>query len=795
MPKRDHRRIPRSLHASADGPMLVRGAADPAAPGPRSDLQAKLLPERYGMRENPFGMTPNPEYFYPTWTHREALSSLITGLECGAGFLSLIAPPGMGKTTLLFQLLERFRSEASTAFLFNVAATPQLLLRQLVRELHGAAAGDEGISLEEQLHAILLREFHAGRRCIVVVDESQHLEFSVLEALRMVSNFETSHSKLLHIVLSGQPQLAEKLADPQLAQLRQRISLIARLTPLGPEETAMYIAHRLHAGGYQGPPLFTPAAIDAIWGHSEGIPRVINTVCFNALLLGGSFDVASIDDDIVREVIADLDVTLFNRPRARFAARRATPGLDPGVAATQQESSLQLLAERALVAVGAAGVAILVKEAEGLVCRATSGMLVSEFGSRVVPTNGDFQRCLLTRSPVEGNSLVREGLGDAQDTSAPAAIYIPVGDCDTPLAVLEVVASREHPFTAVHTLKLKAIGEEIRRALVPPAGMANMAAKESGTGADCGSSAPRAGELLASEQPEHPTSAAAIHLPAETQPGAHATSALLTLSPEPALPPPAQPVPISVLPVEENAARRHMWISAGILAVVATVGLGIAGYAQALRPLPPRVEPAPPPPVLEGVASIALPDELAETLRVSPALFGHELVASHSTGAKDHSVAANLNKPTMAEPSRAILSPRPALKQPEVPAAVPPPALGGSPEFTSNGTLSGLMALLPTNTPNPPVSRGVTPAEILYREEPVYPIGARAINLQGDVTLEVVVAKDGTVREVRGIAGPSLLANAARDAVKKWRYRPFMLNGQPQDTKTQVIVKFVLPPR
>ncbi len=765
---------------AADTRLLKKTATSASAPALNSDLQAKLLPERYGMRENPFGMTPNPGYFYPTWTHREALSSLITGLECGAGFLALIAPPGMGKTTLLFQLLERYREQAATGFLFNLAATPELLLRQLVRELDVSGASDSALTPEEQLHAVLLREFHGGRRCIVVVDESQNLGLEVLEALRMVSNFETSHSKLLHIILSGQPQLADKLADPRLAQLRQRISLIARLAPLGPEETAMYIAHRLELGGYQGPPLFTPAAVQAIWEHSQGIPRVINTVCFNALLLGGSFDAASIGTDIVGEAIADLDITRVQRPRPSFAVG---PLQAKGIAAASgtvphEDSALAVLAERAVVAVDAAGIAVLVKQGNGFVRRAASGVLRTDAGVHLPPSNSDLQRCLQALTPVEGYCGVRPGTSGAQ---VARSIYVPVCNDGRPLAVLEAVALPKSHFTPVHVLKLKAIADEIRLLLASPAPAEVATAAGPAT---CASPA----SIVAVPQPT-----AMVEPPANTAceeevfPAQPLESAETPFSHPPAerapLPPPA--LLHGAVLGKQGASRRNIWISAAIMACVAALGLGVAWYARVLGRGPERAEAAPPAPILEGLPASAFPAGVSEILRMAPAPSRPKLTSS--AAAARPAVAS-----TIAEPSRAILMPHSSAKAPEAENAVSPPPLGASSEPALN--LVSSAAAMPAHMPAPSLPEEAQPPQVLYREKPVYPVAARARKLEGNIPLEVVVAKDGTVLRVRALAGPALLAKAAENAVTKWRFSPRMRDDGPQESTTRVFVKFVLRP-
>ena len=291
-------------------PPRSNDASDPhkAQLQPISGLRPKLLYERYGILENPFGVTPNPRYLYHSRTHAEARSSLIIGIECGVGFQALIAPPGMGKTTILFHVLERFKDIARTALLFQIHGDSHNFLRYLLSEL-GSDAPDSSVGgMQEAINQLLVREFRSGRRTIIVIDEAQGLDTPVLETIRLLSNFETRSEKLLQIILTGQPQLAQRLANPELTQLRQRISILTTLIPFGLEETRNYIEHRLTIAGYKGPPLFTSAAVRLIWERSGGVPRKINTLCFNALLLATAAEQKQVDSDILHEVVADLDL-------------------------------------------------------------------------------------------------------------------------------------------------------------------------------------------------------------------------------------------------------------------------------------------------------------------------------------------------------------------------------------------------------------------------------------------------------------------------------------------------------
>jgi type II secretory pathway predicted ATPase ExeA/outer membrane protein OmpA-like peptidoglycan-associated protein len=270
-------------------------------------VQGQLV-DHFGLRENAFGVTPDPRFLFLTQTHREALASLVNGIDCDFGFQVLVAQPGMGKTTLLFNFLERFRTTAHTAFLFQPQPNPCELLQSVLFELGTNSEETSMRKLSEQLNQVLTQSALENKRVIVVLDEAQNLDFSVLEALRQLSNFETASAKLMQIVLAGQPQLAKRLALPEQEQLMQRISAFGRLTPLALNETQAYIDHRLKTAGYQGGHIFTQGAVRKIWEFSRGVPRNINKVCFNAMLLAFAEHGRSIDERTVGESTRDLDL-------------------------------------------------------------------------------------------------------------------------------------------------------------------------------------------------------------------------------------------------------------------------------------------------------------------------------------------------------------------------------------------------------------------------------------------------------------------------------------------------------
>ena len=298
--------------------------------------------EHYGLREQPFGVTPDPRYLYFSEMHREALASLFYGIETGCGFLSLIAPPGTGKTTLLLHLLERLRKSAKTVFLFQTQCDSREFFRYLLTDLGVDASTENMAHMHESLNSMLLSNARCGKRFVLVIDEAQNLKRSVLETVRLLSDFETPSSKLMQIVLCGQPQLADKLSDPDLTQLRQRISIICRLQPFARQEVTQYISHRLKVAGYTGKGLFDADALGEITAHSDGIPRNINNICFNALTLGYAKNLEQIDGSTVSEVLADLDMDILRSPSVTtsMAAQdflSSSVGLDPRREVAQQE--------------------------------------------------------------------------------------------------------------------------------------------------------------------------------------------------------------------------------------------------------------------------------------------------------------------------------------------------------------------------------------------------------------------------------------------------------------------------
>lgn len=261
----------------------------------------------YGLNEQPFGVTPDLRFLYLGPKHQQALDALNFGTELNRGFLTLIAKPGMGKTSLLFHYLEAMRDKARTVFLFQTDGDSTELMRYLLADLGLDGKGMDLPEMRAVLSQVLMGEMQAGRRFVLVVDEAQNLSEKVLESIRLLSNFETPWMKLMHIVLAGQPQLADRLGQPTMAQLRQRVSFAVRIEPFTRDEVNLYIDHRLWVAGYKGTQLFSPGARGFIAERSEGIPRNINNICFCAMSYAWALRRKTIDRETMAEVAADLD--------------------------------------------------------------------------------------------------------------------------------------------------------------------------------------------------------------------------------------------------------------------------------------------------------------------------------------------------------------------------------------------------------------------------------------------------------------------------------------------------------
>jgi general secretion pathway protein A len=260
----------------------------------------------YGLREKPFSLTPDPRYLFLAESHREALAHLLYGIDQGEGFIAVTGEVGTGKTTLCRTLLERLGAGTEVAFLFNPSRSATELLQDVAAELGLEGAGPTRREISDQLNQFLLQKNREGKRVLLIVDEAQNLTSGTLEQVRLLSNLETPSSKLIQILLLGQPELDAKLDSPSLRQLRQRISVRWSLSPLTRRETAAYVRHRLRVAAGGDRPIFSDAALREIHRRSRGVPRLVNILCDRSLLAGYGEERNRIDARLVQRVAREI---------------------------------------------------------------------------------------------------------------------------------------------------------------------------------------------------------------------------------------------------------------------------------------------------------------------------------------------------------------------------------------------------------------------------------------------------------------------------------------------------------
>src|SRR5512136_1663840 len=272
--------------------------------------------EFYGFKEKPFTVTPNPRFVFLSKNHKEAFAHLLYGIDNHAGFILLTGEIGTGKTTVLRTLLSQLdKTTVRSALILNPCLSAPELLASINRELGIDWEGLNTSQLLDSLNRFLLAENLSGHTVALVIDESQNLEPSVLEQIRLISNLETETDKLIQIVLAGQPELADILQKPELRQVGQRITVRYHLTAMDFDDTRAYIEHRLEvAGGFRAA-TFSRAALKKIFRYSGGIPRLINIVCDRALLIGYIDERREISGPMAARAVAEMKE---HRVRSRF---------------------------------------------------------------------------------------------------------------------------------------------------------------------------------------------------------------------------------------------------------------------------------------------------------------------------------------------------------------------------------------------------------------------------------------------------------------------------------------------
>jgi type II secretory pathway predicted ATPase ExeA len=285
-----------------------------------------MYKEFFGLRANPFNVNPDPRYLFLTRHTEEALACLTYGIQSRKGFVLLTGEVGTGKTTLINKLLEWLRlQQVATAFVFNSRMNVPQFLDYMMADFGIPCETKSKSQILQRLYNWLLDRYRAGETAVLIVDEAQNLTDEVLEEIRMLTNLETFTEKLLQIVLVGQPELEGKLKQPQLRQLRQRLTLRAKTHPLTLEETKAYVQQRLRIAGSDGRQIFEPEALVAIHKYANGIPRVVNLVCEHCLVSAFVDQKPTIPAAIVDAVAGDFDLGDNTAAEAMTVSAAAPP--------------------------------------------------------------------------------------------------------------------------------------------------------------------------------------------------------------------------------------------------------------------------------------------------------------------------------------------------------------------------------------------------------------------------------------------------------------------------------------
>ncbi|MFI5314380.1 MAG: ExeA family protein [Myxococcota bacterium] len=264
----------------------------------------------FGFDADPFRVNPDPRFLFMSESHAEALATLIYAVQERKGFITLTGEVGTGKTTILNALLKKLGPAVQTAYIFNTSLGVEDLFAALFEELElDWVEPFRKIAALSRLNHHLIRRLTDGQQTLLVIDEAQNLSDAMLEEVRMLSNLETPQSKLLQIMLVGQPELADKLSRPALRQLRQRVELRHDIRPLRADETASYIRERLLVAGHPRGEVFTPSAERAVYRFARGIPRVINVLCDNALIAAFARESQRVSAQMVELAASDLGLS------------------------------------------------------------------------------------------------------------------------------------------------------------------------------------------------------------------------------------------------------------------------------------------------------------------------------------------------------------------------------------------------------------------------------------------------------------------------------------------------------
>ncbi|MSM38738.1 MAG: AAA family ATPase [Geobacter sp.] len=267
-----------------------------------------MYEEYFKLNVKPFDLVPNPKFLFMSKSHKKALTYLDYGIRERVGFILLTGEVGSGKTTIIRDLIKKHHGEVVISKVFNTRVNSEQLIAMINDDFGIPVSGKDKTMMLRDLNDFLVEQYARGNSPVLIIDEAQNLTQKLLEEIRMLSNLETDSSKLLQIILVGQPELRSTMKSPVLRQLRQRISINCHLQPLSRQEVEQYILYRLEVAGNREAVTFSPGAFDLIYSSSRGIPRIVNILCDFLLISAFAEETNTLDDEMVHEVIGELDV-------------------------------------------------------------------------------------------------------------------------------------------------------------------------------------------------------------------------------------------------------------------------------------------------------------------------------------------------------------------------------------------------------------------------------------------------------------------------------------------------------
>ncbi len=276
----------------------------------------------FQLNKKPFELTPNPDFLYLSKSHKKASTYLDYCLREKANFLFLTGEVGSGKTTLIRDLVKKLDGTVTLSMVFNTKVNSEQLLSMINEDFGLDSPGRDKVLLLKELNNFLIEEYQKGHQAVLIIDEAQNLSPDLLEEVRLLSNLEMDDSKLLQIILVGQPELEKVISLPELRQLRQRISIMCRLSSLTRTETEEYILHRLEVAGNRNAATFSKEAIDSLYAASKGVPRVVNIICNFLMLTAFTEETREVNADMVQDIVKDLKLDAQQQREDDVVARR-----------------------------------------------------------------------------------------------------------------------------------------------------------------------------------------------------------------------------------------------------------------------------------------------------------------------------------------------------------------------------------------------------------------------------------------------------------------------------------------